>query len=114
MKVGLSFSFSVEWLMGIRPALRLTGYPSFSPHDMHTREDQVMGTMTPISPRHANDERDQLMFYRQTVPVAARPETPEPGAVSRFYRFVYPSLPDDARGHGDWLEALIRRNRWLP
>jgi hypothetical protein len=58
-------------------------------------------------------EKDELMFYRDSNRRRMTEEPPEPGAISRFYRFVYPNLPFEQRTHGDWLEALVKRNGWL-
>ena len=60
-----------------------------------------------------NDEKDGLMFYRDRGQHRATEYVPEPGAIARYYRFVYPNLPFEQRTHGDWLEALVKRNSWL-
>ena len=66
-----------------------------------------------IATRPTNDQNG-LMFYRETRPITpAAEETFEPGAISRFYRFVYPNLPTEQRTHGDCLEALMVCNSWL-
>lgn len=54
-----------------------------------------------------------LMFYRDIIQPRAAESELEPGAIARFYRFVYPNLPLEERTHGDWLEALVKRNSWL-
>ncbi len=59
------------------------------------------------------DEKDALMFYRDNRKRRVPEDQFEPGAISRFYRFVYPNLPSEQRTHGDWLETLVKRNSWL-
>lgn len=59
------------------------------------------------------DEKDALMFYRDSRKPRQTENPPDAGATSRFYRFVYPNLPLEQRTHGDWLEALVKRNSWL-
>ena len=72
-----------------------------------------MATTALISKVHP-DESAGLMFYRDVIQQRTTEQGPEPGATARFYRFVYPNLPLEQRTHGDWLEALVKRNSWLP
>jgi hypothetical protein len=71
-----------------------------------------MATTALVSKVHT-DEIDGLMFYRDGGRRRAAEYVPEPGAIARFYRFVYPNLPLEQRTHGDWLETLVKRNSWL-
>jgi hypothetical protein len=71
-----------------------------------------MATTALIAKVHT-DEKDGLMFYRDRRPTRPTEYVPDPGAITRYYRFVYPNLPFEQRTHGDWLEALVKRNSWL-
>jgi hypothetical protein len=61
------------------------------------------------------DPRDELYFTDRSetsaLTVDIRPL--ETGAVSRFYRFVYPNMAFDRQQQLECLEALVRRNKWL-
>jgi hypothetical protein len=72
-----------------------------------------MATTTAISSKVQPHEKDGLMFYRDFITHPAPEQEPEPGAMARFYRFVYPNLPIEQRTHGELLEALVKRNNWL-
>ena len=65
--------------------------------------------------KSALDQRDDFIRVdRDAVPVFSGEMAPAgPGAVSRFYRFVYPNLAFDRQQQIECLEALVRRNRWL-
>jgi hypothetical protein len=71
-----------------------------------------MAAILPITPR-LTDEREVLFFMREDHAASQESQTPDLGAIARFYRFVYPNLAVEARPQAEWLEDLIRRNSWL-